>query len=199
MYIPKHFQLTDQEEMYKVMEENSFAIIFSMHNGKPFATHLPLLLDREQQCLLGHFARPNPQWRDMEGQEILVTFQGPHCYISPSWYEIQEAVPTWNYVAVHVYGTVEFVEDADLGTLVRKYEKAGSPYRLEDLNESYMDGMKKGIVPFKIQITSMEGKAKLSQNHPAERQELVITQLGQSEGENEKGIAGLMKKNLPIK
>ncbi|MDP4108035.1 MAG: FMN-binding negative transcriptional regulator, partial [Bacillota bacterium] len=104
MYIPEYFKINDKEIIYEVIEKNSFATLFSQHNGEPCATHLPLTLNRENDLLYGHFALQNEQWKDIESQKVLVTFQGPHCYISPSWYETNKAVPTWNYVAIHVYG-----------------------------------------------------------------------------------------------
>lgn len=169
MYIPKYFAIQDEEMKYEIMEQNSFATLFSQHNGEPYATHLPLLLNRETLTLHGHFARPNEQWKDIGTQQVLAIFQGPHSYISPSWYETNNAVPTWNYVAVHVYGELEIVEDEktlvdSLQDLVNKYEDPESTYSLNDVDPNYMGGLSKGIVGFKIKINKIEGKAKLSQN-----------------------------------
>ncbi|MDX8346225.1 FMN-binding negative transcriptional regulator [Rossellomorea sp. YZS02] len=204
MYIPKEFIIQDQETLFSIIEENSFAILFSQHSGKPFATHLPLLLDRENHCLYGHFAKANPQWRESVGQEMLIVFQGPHAYISPSWYETDQTVPTWNYVAVHVYGNLELLEDeseviGSLSSLVKNYEHADSPYSLDDVDEKVQTGLRKGIVGFKIPIRSIEGKAKLSQNHPLERQQRVIEHLEQIHQDNSREIAFLMKKNIQSK
>lgn len=201
MYIPKYFKIDDENIIYDFIENNGFAIIFSQHNGSPYATHLPLLLDRDKNELYGHFARPNTQWIDSKGQELLVVFQGPHCYISPSWYETKKAVPTWNYVAIHVYGQMEIIEHEEellqtLRELTAKYEKPESPYNLDRVDSSYIEGLSKGIVGFKIKINKIEGKWKLSQNHPVERQERVIQHLEQIPNENNKEIASLMKKNL---
>jgi transcriptional regulator len=201
MYIPKYFTIDNEEDIYNFIEKNSFATLFSQHNGEPYATHLPLLLNKEEGFLYGHFARPNEQWRDIVNQEVLVIFQGPHCYISPSWYETNQAVPTWNYVAIHVYGQMEIVEDGQevfnsLIDMVKKYEKPDSPYHLEDVDSNYIKGMSKGIVGFTIKINKIEGKAKLSQNHPAARQELIIKQLENSVDQNNIHIAELMKKQL---
>ncbi|UOY92493.1 FMN-binding negative transcriptional regulator [Ectobacillus sp. JY-23] len=197
MYIPKYFKITDDEQIRYIIEKNSFAIMFSAHASKPVATHLPLLLDEENNCLRGHIARGNPQWRELDGQEVLVVFQGPHCYISPSWYETQDTVPTWNYIAVHVYGTFTIIEDNEriqsgLAALVEKYET--SDYNLHDVPADYIEDLKKGIVNFEISITSMEGKAKLSQNHSSERRQRVIAALEQIPRENEQNIAAHMKK-----
>jgi transcriptional regulator len=201
MYIPPHFKITDDSIAYDIINEHGFATLFSQHNGVPAATHLPLLLNKEKNCLYGHFARPNPQWKEIESQTVLAIFHGPHCYISPSWYETNKAVPTWNYVTVHVYGEIELVDDEDevmesLQELVLKYESPDSSYKLEDVDSSYLTGMSKGIQAFKLQITKLEGKAKLSQNHSTHRQERVIENLEQSAHSEEKMIASWMKRNL---
>ncbi|MEW9674297.1 FMN-binding negative transcriptional regulator [Ammoniphilus sp. 3BR4] len=201
MYIPSHFQIEDVKIAYDVIKEYSFATLFSQHYGIPFATHLPLILDKENKYLYGHFARPNPQWKDISNQVVLAVFHGPHCYISPSWYETNKAVPTWNYVTVHVYGEVELIEDEkelmdSLHEMVLKYEATDSPYRLQDVDADFIAGMNKGVQGFKIKINKIEGKAKLSQNHPEDRQELVINQLERISSEDEQKIASLMKENL---
>lgn len=200
MFIPPHFIIQDVETSYDIISKYGFATLFSQHNGLPVATHLPLMLDRDKECLYGHFARPNPQREDITGQNILAIFQGPHCYISPSWYETNKAVPTWNYVSVHVYGQVEIIDGEELMDslleLVLKYEEPNSSYQLEQVDPHFIEGMTKGIVGFKIKIDRIEGKAKLSQNHPIERKELIIQRLEQSLKEDEQQIASLMKKNL---
>ncbi|TCP29404.1 PaiB family negative transcriptional regulator [Scopulibacillus darangshiensis] len=201
MYIPKHFMIKDEEEAYNIIKEHSFATLFSQHNGEPFATHLPLILNREEGLLYGHFARPNPQWRDIEDQNVLAVFHGPHAYISSSWYETTKSVPTWSYVAVHVTGRVKIVENEEeligyLHDLVQAYEEPDSSYNLEEIDPSFISGMSKGIVGFKINIDKMEGKYKLSQNHSSERRKRVIDQLEQIPGEDAKQIAKLMKENL---
>ncbi|PFS64602.1 FMN-binding negative transcriptional regulator [Bacillus thuringiensis] len=199
MYIPKYFAIQDEEMKYEIMEQNSFATLFSQHNGEPYATHLPLLLNREPLTLHGHFARPNEQWKDIGTQQVLAIFQGPHSYISPSWYETNNAVPTWNYVAVHVYGELEIVEDEktlvdSLQDLVSKYEDPESTYSLNDVDPNYMGGLSKGIVGLKIKINKIEGKAKLSQNHSVKRQNLVVEKLEKVGSEESKRIAELMRK-----
>lgn len=201
MYIPKHFQLNDKEMIYDFIEKYSFATLFSHHKGEPYATHLPLTLNKGENALYGHFARPNEQWKDIENQQILVVFQGPHCYISPSWYETMKAVPTWNYVSIHIYGKMEIVEDRkvifdSLNEMVNKYERQDSPYNLSNIDRDFLDRMNKGIVAFKIKITNIEAKAKLSQNHPMERQELIIKHLEDTSNQDNLQVAALMKKNL---
>lgn len=201
MYIPKHFRIDDKETIYDFIEKYSFATLFSQHNGEPYATHLPLLLNKGENALYGHFALANKQWEDARQQQVLAVFQGPHCYISPSWYETTKAVPTWNYVSIHIYGKIEIIEDKNrvlnsLNELVNRYETSDSPYKYNELDPDFIEGMSKGIVAFKIDITKIEAKAKLSQNHPVKRRELVIKQLESFSDHNNKQVAALMKKNL---
>lgn len=201
MYTPKHFKIDDESTIYEFIEKYSFATLFSQHKGEPCATHLPLILNVSENALYGHFALPNEQWRDAENQQILVIFQGPHCYISPSWYETMRAVPTWNYVSIHVYGKMEIIENQkvivdSLNDMVKKYESPDSPYNLSDVDPNFIEGMSKGIVAFRINITKIEAKAKLSQNHPVERQELIINQLENTYHQENIQVASLMKKNL---
>ncbi|MED0959799.1 FMN-binding negative transcriptional regulator [Bacillus paramycoides] len=198
MYIPKHFAIQDEETKYEIIEQNSLATLFSQHNGAPYATHLPLLLNRETLTLYGHFARQNEQWKDSGNQQVLAVFQGPHSYISPSWYETNKAVPTWNYVAVHVYGELETVEDEQelinsLQDLVHKYENPKSTYSLNEVDPNYVEGLSRGIVGFKIKINKIEGKAKLSQNHSVERRKLVVEELEKVGSEGSRGIVELMR------
>lgn len=201
MYIPSHFKMTDISFAHKMMKENSFATLFSQHDGVPYATHLPLIPDSNHTYLYGHFARPNPQWQDITNQTVLAVFHGPHCYISPSWYETNKAVPTWNYVTVHVYGEVEFIDDEDkilssLNDMVLKYEADNSTYKLQDVDQNFLSGMSKGIQAFRIKINRIEGKAKLSQNHSIERQQSVIRQLEKIKHTDEQKISEFMKHNL---
>lgn len=200
MYIPSHFRIVENEIIYEIIEENGFATLFSKHEGMPYATHIPLLMDENKEYLYGHFAKANPQWRDIENQNVLAIFHGPHCYISSSWYESNRNVPTWNYQAVHVYGKVEIIKDEELKNslydLVVKYESPDSSYQLDEVDPTFLEGMTKGIIGFKINIDKIEAKAKLSQNHPIERRKLVIQELEKMNEENEQKIAKLMKRGL---
>ena len=197
MYIPSHFKIEEDEFMYDIIQKHGFATLFSQHEGAPFATHIPLMLDEKKEYLYGHFARPNPQWKDIHGQTVLAIFRGPHCYISSSWYESNRAVPTWNYIAVHVYGQAELIEGEELkeslSDLVKKYEASDSSYKLDEVDAAFLEGMNRGIIGFKIKIEKMEGKAKLSQNHSIERKKLVIQELDKFDSEDERNIAAYMK------
>src|SRR6476619_6129904 len=133
MYLPKSFQVEDLPELHAFMRAYNFATLVTQHEGAPFATHLPFLLDAERGphgMLLAHMARANPQWRDFAAAgEALVIFQGPHAYISPSWYETHPSVPTGNYAVGHGYGRPQSVEDQAmlrhmLETLVDTHEAA---------------------------------------------------------------------------
>lgn len=201
MYIPKYFQMTDQVQIREVIEEYSFATLISQYMGSPYATHLPLYVDAEMKNIYGHFARANPQWKDIEQQTVLVIFQGPHCYISPTWYETKHAVPTWNYVTVHVTGKLEIITDEqlieeNLIKLVDKYEGLSSNYAMKEVDDDYLAGLNKGIQSFKVNIQTIEAKAKLSQNHPQERQKSVIQKLEERDERFDRDIATLMKRNL---
>src|SRR5437660_1987990 len=123
MYIPHAFAEPDLTKLHDFIERHSFGLLVSQVDGLQFASHLPFLLERTagpHGTLVGHMARANPQWRDAGGQTALAIFSGPHAYISPTWYEAEQVVPTWNYAAVHAYGRVRVVEDrAALLDLVR--------------------------------------------------------------------------------
>lgn len=171
MYLPKDFAVEDRETLDALIRDNSFGMLVSPVDGAPFVSHLPFLL--EGDTLVAHMARANPQWQGFAaGSEVLCVFQGPHAYVSPSWYTTENAVPTWNYAAVHVYGTPEIVDDpqeaySDQEKLVDFNESGfGSPWQLGDRNRDFVDGMMRAIVNFRIPIARIEGKFKLSQNRP---------------------------------
>jgi transcriptional regulator len=201
LYIPKPFLVEDRAQLFDFINANGFGILFSTHNNSPYASHLPFLLDREEEYVYSHFAKPNEQWKDIEGQEVMAVFSGPHTYISPSWYETDQSVPTWNYVAAHVYGRIEIINDQNeiirsLEKLVQKYEKPNSSYKLNESNKMFVDGLSRGIVTFRMKIDKVEGKWKLSQNHSEERQRRVIEQLEESIDQDAREISALMKRNL---
>ncbi len=189
MYIPKHFREDDLNILHKLMRDYSFATLISQHEGVPFATHLPFILDAQRGpsgTLLAHVARANPQWHDFNSsQEVLVIFQGPHAYISPSWYEVELSVPTWNYAAVHAYGVPRLVEDGEelynlLKILIETHEAQFEyPWSFQ-LPNDYLQKMIRGIVAFEIEITRLEGKLKMSQNRTTSERENVIAALKES-------------------
>jgi transcriptional regulator len=199
MYVPPHFAESDLGTLHAFVERHSFGLLVSQRDGEPFVTHLPLLLDRAagtHGALLGHVARANPQWRDLAGQTVLAVFSGPHAYVSPTWYESENVVPTWNYTAVHAYGRAELVEDRDaLLEIVRRttdvYE-AGMPRPWAlDARSVFVERLLAQIVGFRIPIDRLEGKFKLSQNHPPGRREKVVRAL-EGGGEDARAVADLM-------
>ncbi|WP_026695346.1 FMN-binding negative transcriptional regulator [Peribacillus kribbensis] len=171
MYTPKYFKAEELDEIWDVVKNNSFGTIVTTDKGKPIATHLPLGVKKQggEYYLSGHFAYGNSQWRTLEnGEDVFVMFQGPHAYISSSWYE-QEQVPTWNYQAVHVYGKASILEKAelieDLTAMLEKYEKnREDPVLWDKLSPQLLDRELKGIVGFKIKVEEVQAAFKLSQN-----------------------------------
>jgi len=177
----------------------------------PEASHLPFLLDPDrgaQGTLLAHMARANPQWRQFrrlteQGGEALVVFQGPHAYVSPSWYGPGESVPTWNYVAVHAYGQPRVIDDPRavrrlLEDLVRHEESAfESPWSLDLAEEAYLTRMMRGIVAFQIPLTRLEAKAKLGQNRTAEQRRGAASALARGSGVFDRQVAALMSDVAP--
>ncbi|BDH63519.1 protease synthase and sporulation protein PAI 2 [Lysinibacillus sp. PLM2] len=184
MYIPKYFKVTNAEEIWDFVQKNAFGTIVTTKQGKPIATHLPLQLVKEGETyyLTGHMAYGNPQWRTFETCEnVLVMFQGPHAYISSSWYE-KENVPTWNYQAVHIYGTVSILENEelaqDLKMLLQKYEKhRENPVLWDKLSPEILEKELKGIVGFKMKVQEIQAANKLSQNRNEMDYQNIINKL----------------------
>ncbi len=174
MYIPTAFAEPDLVTLHDFIEQHSFGLLVSQVEGLPFASHLPLLLERTagpHGSLVGHMARANPQWRDAGGQTTLAIFSGPHAYISPTWYEAEQVVPTWNYTAVHAYGRVQIIEDAAalleiVQQTVRVYERVmPRPWSFDGF-ATFAGRLLGQIVGFRIEIEKIEGKWKLNQNQP---------------------------------
>ncbi len=205
VYLPKHFEIADRAALHDLMGRFSFATLVTVHEGRPVAGHLPFMLDPargEQGTLIAHMARANRQWTAFAAEvEALVIFQGPHTYISPSWYEDHPSVPTWNYAAIHAYGTPRLVEDeeqvrAALRALVHQHEQGfEAPWTMEDLPEEYLRKMSRGIVAFEIPIARLEGKFKLSQNRSADDRERVIAALVDSADPLAQGVRAMMEAN----
>jgi len=203
MYVPAAFSETDPGAIREFMRRHSFALLTSHGAGTLTASHLPLLIDSDAGShghLLGHMARANPQWRDVEG-EVMAVFSGPHAYVSPSWYEEAGTVPTWNYVAVHAYGTFQVVEDREsLMDILRRSVAVHETPRPEpwpfDESEPHVETMLKAIVGFRIEIARLEGKWKLSQNQSPERRRRVARALEGRPDRDSQEIARLMAEGL---
>ena len=205
MYIPAAFAEPDLTRLHEFIEQHSFGLLVTQVGGLPFATHLPFLLERTagpHGTLVGHMARANPQWQEAGGQTALAIFSGPHAYISPTWYEAEHVVPTWNYTAVHVYGRVQVIEDrSSLLGIVQKsvsvYERAMPRPWSFDGSGTFVERLLGQIVGFRIEVERIEGKWKLNQNHPAERRAKVIQALRERGDENAQAVAALMQALLP--
>lgn len=205
MYTPPLFARTDLAEMHAAIERYSFALLVSQAGGEPVASHLPLLLDRSagpSGTLLGHMARANSQWREAAGQRVLVVFSGPHAYISPTWYQAERVVPTWNYVALHAYGHFDLTENpAEVMDLLRRTVETfesplPKPWRLADQPADFLESLAKQIVAFRIPIERLEGKWKLNQNQPAERRQRVAQALAGQGSDDAQEIAVMIRESL---
>jgi len=200
MYTPKYFKVTNFEEILEFVQMNSFGTLVTTKKGKPIATHLPLQLVKEEDTyyITGHMAYGNPQWRTFDTcEDVLVMFQGPHAYISSSWYE-QENVPTWNYQAVHVYGTATILNEEalkqDLTKLLEKYEKhRENPVLWDKLSPSLLEKEIKGIVGFKIKVQEILASYKLSQNRNEKDYQNIIDELSKEKDLNAKALLKIMK------
>ena len=197
MYTPKHFALDDVARQQALIADFPFAQLVTVDgDGLPHAAHLPFLHDNGR--LDGHMAKANPQWRHFKpDREVLTIFSGPHGYISPTWYPSQPNVPTWNYVALHVYGIPRLIEDAAekkarQARLVAAMESGFPEPWVMDLPEAYEQGMLAAIVTFDIEITRMEGKAKLSQNRKPEEIQGAIRGLRATGRDGDAQLADLM-------
>ena len=202
MYIPDIYKNENQEEIINFLQENSFGILINQNNGNILATHIPLEFEvtkNGKQFLEGHISKENPQWKAFENDNrVLAIFSGSNSYISSSWYD-HENVPTWNYIAVHVYGKVKILNYEEtvflLKKLVDKYESnSENPIRIEDLSEKTMR-QARGIIAFQIEITSIEAVKKMSQNRDAKNYQNIISELEKSQDYNACQIAQEMKKN----
>ena len=202
MYIPELYKNENQEDIQNFIHQNGFGILVNQTNGKLWATHIPLLLEENangKQILVGHVSRENPQAESFKtNDDVLALFTGVHTYISSSWYD-HENVPTWNYLAVHVYGKVKIhsLEETieALKRLVDKYEaKSEKPVRVEDLSKKTML-QARGIVSFEIEITAIEAKKKLSQNRDDKNYQNIILKLENSNDFQSIEVAKEMKNN----
>ena len=177
MYIPKHFEIVDQEQIQQFLSRYLFGQLVSHVEGSLFATHLPFLYDREAGKLLCHVARANPQWQDIAAEEVLVILPGPHDYISPNWYR-DSGVPTWNFQAVHVYGSAtSFDEATKLQSLVEQITAQEEAQFTNPWQPDFPLSMLRGIVGIEIDISRIQAKFKLSQNRSKPDQRGVVEHL----------------------
>ncbi len=203
MYIPPHFKQHDLQAVEQLIREFSFATLISIKDQLPWATHTPLelVLRGEEWYLQGHIARANPQWKNFETQpDVLAIFMGPHSYVSPSWYR-QPNVPTWNYMAVHLYGKVKVMDEAAseqmLRQLMMRYEQAHAenPQRFDEIPPNMRAIDLRGVMVFEIKVERIEAAFKLSQNRDAESYASVIAHLKKLKAYDAERIAEEMEKS----
>lgn len=202
MYTPSSFKEENPDVLFELIEKYNFGVLFSQHADTPEATHLPFLVDRkrgEHGTLIAHFAKANKHWKNLDpAKEVLAVFQGPHTYITPSWYKNRETVPTWNYATVHVYGRPKVIHELDelremVSRLTHFHEaQVESDWSLKESGKHFEIDLK-AITGLEIEITRMEGKFKFNQNKKEEDQQGVIDNL---EKLGEKEVSGIMRKNL---
>ncbi len=202
MYIPHLNRVEDAAKITAFIHAYGFATLVTQSEGVLVASHLPVLLDERDGnhgSLRSHMASANDQWRQFHpAREVLCIFQGPHSYISPSWYQSKIAVPTWNYAAVHVYGLPQIIEEpAALRKIVidttAKYESKLTPAGASAPQNNLVDALLETIVGFSIRITRIEARFKLGQNRPREDQESMLRALGASESADSRALAEFIR------
>jgi len=202
MYSPPYNRLEDRAEALGFMRAHSFALLVTGTGGVIQASHLPVLVRETDFGLILdlHMAKANPQWQQFFDDEVLVVFWGPHAYVSPRWYEATERVPTWNYAAVHAYGTVKVIDDRDAKLasqtrLVAEHDPEWLP-KFRSLRPEYLDMMLGGIVNFEVAVDRLETRWKLSQNRGRREMELIAAQLDKSADGVERALAALTRRHL---
>ena len=205
MYLPKHFAVDDQALLAQLIQEYPLATLVANLNGQLEVNHLPLMLSADKKKLCGHIARMNPLIEVAQSSETAVTaiFNGPNAYITPAWYpskkESGKVVPTWNYAVVHAQGNIKLIEDAKwLRSHVAQMTDIHEPtyqsnWKLDDAPEEYVQTMLKAIIGIEIDIQSLVGKFKLSQNRPPEDYAAVVDELDQSPQERLQAMRQYMK------
>ena len=213
MYLPAHFAEQRIELLHKFIRAYPLSTLITQAEGAPEANHVPLHLVAEVDsawCLRGHLARANPAWQQHPpASEVLAIFHGPQAYVTPSWYpskrENGKAVPTWNYLAVHVRGRLRVIDDPrwlleQLTILVAEHEAGFDlPWTLEEAPADYIDKMLAAIVGIEITILEIQGKWKISQNQPVSNRAGVVSGLRQRDSASASAMATLVAATLPAK
>ena len=207
MYNSKPHQEHDLERLHQHMADTRLAVLISHGEHGLLATHLPVLVDTQQGefgTVYAHLARANVQWQDLQqGAEALLVFPGADAYVSPSYYPSKadnpKVVPTWNYLAVHAYGPVEVIHEAEpllqiVSRLTERHEHGRSePWKVSDAPSDYLEGMLRAIVGIRLPITRLQGARKLSQNRSAEDIAGVRQSLGDSADYQDNQLAAHMR------
>ncbi|AZG72350.1 FMN-binding negative transcriptional regulator [Shewanella livingstonensis] len=199
MHVPDKWDMSAQlfihQFIHQFIQQYGFAAVITDDLD---CSHLPLLLaplEGQHGTLYGHFARTNPHWKQAEGATVLCIFNGPHAYISPTWYDSQPAVPTWNYSVVHAKGRLELLDDATTVQVLESTIEQYEPSLLDNggfIPQGYQDKLAKGIVGFKIVIDELQGKQKLGQHRHQRDQQGVAQGLSQSTRTDEKQLLDYM-------
>ena len=204
MYVPRDPRESDQRRIDEFCRQNDFVTVVGWDGAAPLAAHLLVEFERAPDggaWIHGHMARANPLWRTFDAErEVLVVFLGPHTYVPARWYA-HVNVPTWNYIAVHAYGAPRLVTDdaelrAMLSRLVDRHERgadASPPYRVETLPEPFVEKEMRGIVGFRIRVTRMEARFKLSQNRDDQDHATIVRELERRGDEDSMAIARAMR------
>ncbi|MCC8943097.1 FMN-binding negative transcriptional regulator [Bradyrhizobium sp. Arg68] len=205
MYLPPHFKIDELGAIHAAMQASRLATLVTATTDGLIGTPLPLILDPregEYGTLYGHVARPNPQSKTPANGEAMAIFTGPDAYVTPSWYvtkaEHGKVVPTWNYLAVHAYGAVEFFEDADrlldvVTRLTELHERLrAEAWQVSDAPADLIKAQLRGIVGLKMPITRLDAKKKMSQNRKAEDRAGVIAGLGASDKPADREVAAMI-------
>jgi transcriptional regulator len=206
MYVPALYKEDRVAVIHDAIRKYGFGTLVTASEQELEASHLPMLIDPEPApfgTVLGHVARANPQWRRVKpGIEALAIFLGPNTYITPSWYPTKrqtgKVVPTWNYLAIHAYGTLSFFDDRDelrahVSKMTDTHEAPReAPWAVSDAPDAFVAGMLGAIVGFKLRITRLEGKWKMSQNRPAQDVAGVLEGLKGEPGEADKAVADMV-------
>lgn len=203
MYVPDHYREDDPEILLRLMDENAFALLVAVIDGVPEAVHVPLLAERKEGGgvrLLGHVAARNPMGEHLDGQRVLCIFQGPHAYVSPRWYS-GDKVPTWNYMAVHAYGTAELLDGGGVRDLLERLSARHEgdtprPWSPDSLPEDLYARLQRAVVGFSIDVDDLQGKAKMDQNKLAADRAGAIAGLDATGRDDDRAVARLMRERL---
>ncbi|GAB6263061.1 FMN-binding negative transcriptional regulator [Photobacterium sp. R1] len=197
MYIPKNMLMHDKTAVSAFISEHNFGLLVSSNLD---ATHLPFVFEdkeAEMGVLYGHFAKANDHWKTLENERVLIVFSGPHAYISPTWYHHTPAVPTWNYAAVHCYGTIQLLDDAQteqlLQVMIARHEPELDANR-DIIPDEFQNKLRQAIVGFKIVIDDIQAKEKLGQHRKKEDQQGVYLALSESKKPEANALASYMEK-----
>lgn len=194
MYIPKHFEQKDNEKSIAFMRTYNFALLVSVKEDLPIATHLPFVIEEKDNIIVltSHLSKANEQWKTFADKEVLIVFAEPHAYISPALYEKQQNVPTWNYIAVHAYGKIKILnsDEEKLKVLHKQMQTFEADYieQFKNLDKKYINGLLNGIVAFEIIVTDLQSKEKLSQNKTAKERNNIKQYLLESDDDVKKKV-----------